>query len=1514
MKKIFLLSSNITRRLGKYGLCVKSCLVCMFLILGGFVGNIQAAETWGGSGSASTAFGGSGTESAPYLIYAQNLNYLVQQVNAGTTYAGKYFRLEVDINLNNLEWIPIGIETKPFRGVFDGNGKIISNLSTSISTYSGFFGLLGTNAVVKNLTLSKGNISGSHTSNSYIGSIAGYAETSTDISRCVSSVDITRTGNYEYVGGIVGYTKGSVSLCLNAGVINSGNRAGGIAGQGENANISQCVNNGAVTAKSSVGGIVGYAYLSINVSGCVNGGKINGNSLSVGYAGGIVGEMNAAGAQIGSSYNYAEVTGSSPNKGGISGDIKTTNNFSSFCYFLQDAEINQGLNAVGTSASVANVAPLTADMFYSSAQKFTGAEWQYLADDASRPYPVGINTLTGVATAKYSSSKPIIVLAGISARFSASYPTYQDMCQASREGSSIQSILFYNEKGLLSGNTVTLLGLPSIVGTNNYVLLNNSVAAGWAVSVSGQGTSSNPFKISTYEQLAAMALTVRRITNYENQYFQLVDNISLNSGDVLNPIGYNATNCFKGIFDGNNKFIYNININETLESGSSGSGALFGYLGAGGVVKNLHLSGGTSTVTYYYGETHAGTIVGHAAANSTIEKCSSSVDIVRNGSTKSYCGGIVGYSEGNVNLCIYNGSITGTGPNFNAGGIAGSMGSTSSITKCVNNAIITGGNYAGGIVGHGKETSTISFCVNNGNVNGDGSSTYVGGIVGYGESSLALESNYNFAFISATSGRVGGVAGYMGNSTNIGSTCYFLKEGGINGNLDGIAQGNTGLASKAMPLALSGFLLPSNFASTQWNFLDADKKSRPWPSGIEYIPGTVMVCFVDGSTIHKEYDGNTSLPSLNQSIFKIMNASQNTVAANLEVNISTLTGKYSSSSGGKQIPVSVSGFRLGNSGSTAILLNSIVVGKIGEITASVEQVQITDPVASTVKLPIHNSYPFVVNIIPNYATDKTVTWSSSNTEVATVDKNGLVVGLTAGTAVITVTSTNGNKTDSRTVNVSCPVSRVTIDRPTISMAFGDIDTLYATVYPENATNTDYIWSSSNENIVKINPQTGRLEAQSVAGTAIITVSTYDGPHSATCTVTVKSQVSQVKLSRYSFSMKPGGPTESITAQVSSSSGPIINPVIVWSSSNNTVATVDQNGTVTAHKGGVADIIATYNSDQTASCRVEVSQTVSGMVTNSDGSIRLSGKVYIFRTQTASGGKNVVSRPVATLNVVNGEFSFDDLMPGSYYFQAIPSDKNYVPGYYSKISNVSPVIWSMATAIDFSEVLSGAVTINIRLPRIDEVLSGQDVEVTGSVLDNLDKSGSSIKSTMARPVAYATVVLYGKSKAKSYQETPDMSGYVIVKQTQTDGDGNFTLGELPQNWAYMLHVEMAGYVMVSTIEISSDSKAQYTVSCVADVDEQTISAVVSKSASTSARVTEALDVKLYPNPVTDLIHVSLDSDMPYLIRIFNSLGQQLVSTNGNARETIVNVSNLKPGIYFVRIESDGKTGTYKIVKQ
>ncbi|WP_455637446.1 DUF6383 domain-containing protein [Parabacteroides sp.] len=171
----------------------------------------QGSDKWNGSVAAGFA-GGNGDENDPYQISSgAELAYLAQQVNGGSNYSGKYFVLMNDIDLDNQEWTPIGDNYGYFKGIFDGNKKIIKNLTMNRSGTVGLFGIIA-EATIQKLGVIIGSAGIIGTSDA--GGLVGMAQWggTTRIEDCFVSGGSIMSNGGTSAGGIVGYNNSTTLI------------------------------------------------------------------------------------------------------------------------------------------------------------------------------------------------------------------------------------------------------------------------------------------------------------------------------------------------------------------------------------------------------------------------------------------------------------------------------------------------------------------------------------------------------------------------------------------------------------------------------------------------------------------------------------------------------------------------------------------------------------------------------------------------------------------------------------------------------------------------------------------------------------------------------------------------------------------------------------------------------------------------------------------------------------------------------------------------------------------------------------------------------------------------------------------------------------------------------------------------------------------------------------------------------------------------------------------------------
>ena len=240
-------------------------------------------------------------------------------------------------------------------------------------------------------------------------------------------------------------------------------------------------------------------------------------------------------------------------------------------------------------------------------------------------------------------------------------------------------------------------------------------------------------------------------------------------------------------------------------------------------------------------------------------------------------------------------------------------------------------------------------------------------------------------------------------------------------------------------------------------------------------------------------------------------------------------------------------------------------------------------------------------ITPTNATNKTITWSSSNNSIATVNTNGVVKGVKVGIATITAKTSN-NKTETCLIRVNIPPKSISLNKTALSITKGDKANLLVNFNPINTSSKEVNWKSSNTNVVGISNSTttnGQITITAKAnGTATITA-THKYGKTATCKITVnelnkqsavnKKILYHVAVNGITLKQKDCTIAVGTSLQLNASITPTnaTNKTITWSSSNTSIATVDKYGVVKGIKPGMATITAKTLNNKTATCIIRV---------------------------------------------------------------------------------------------------------------------------------------------------------------------------------------------------------------------------------------------------------------------------------------------------------------------------------------
>ena len=240
--------------------------------------------------------GGEATEAYSYdsntktiTIYSgEGLKVAADVANSGDTDIN--IILDNDIDLSDIDWTPIGTESRPYTGNFDGGGHTITGLTVNQTrNYVGLIGCIGSDGTVKNVKLENVNITGD---GYFVGGVAGTNYGT--IENC--SVDGTLTNYVHYLGGVVGNNYGSIIGCSSSGTITgTGPNVGGIGGQSVGGTIMACYSVANIKGRSSSGGVLGQTNRETVVIACYHAkGNVTGEQSPM--IGGVIG------------WNYGKVT------------------------------------------------------------------------------------------------------------------------------------------------------------------------------------------------------------------------------------------------------------------------------------------------------------------------------------------------------------------------------------------------------------------------------------------------------------------------------------------------------------------------------------------------------------------------------------------------------------------------------------------------------------------------------------------------------------------------------------------------------------------------------------------------------------------------------------------------------------------------------------------------------------------------------------------------------------------------------------------------------------------------------------------------------------------------------------------------------------------------------------------------------------------------------------------------------------------------------------------------------
>lgn len=229
-------------------------------------------------------------------------------------------------------------------------------------------------------------------------------------------------------------------------------------------------------------------------------------------------------------------------------------------------------------------------------------------------------------------------------------------------------------------------------------------------------------------------------------------------------------------------------------------------------------------------------------------------------------------------------------------------------------------------------------------------------------------------------------------------------------------------------------------------------------------------------------------------------------------------------------------------------------------------------------------------IFPENASDKSLKWGSSDVSVATVDAYGNVKAEGNGEATVFVSSSDGGFTAYCNVKVGTPVTGISLDPREFTLeTIGSSFTIKPVISPEDASDLGVVWESADTKVVSV-ASDGTVTAIG-PGTTTVKAITNDGSFTSNCVVSVKSPAQHVSLDKTSLKLLEGE-SGKLTATVYPLNS--TQKTLTWVSDHPDVASVDNEGNVTARKAGTATVTVKVAENVTAVCKVTVISRVTGI--------------------------------------------------------------------------------------------------------------------------------------------------------------------------------------------------------------------------------------------------------------------------------------------------------------------------------
>ena len=861
---------------------------------------------------------------------------------------------------------------------------------------------------------------------------------------------------------------------------------------------------------------------------------------------------------------------------------------------------------------------------------------------------------------------------------------------------------FSNNANLKINNESSLAVAGGIIGKNNSVYSVNITDSTNTGNVSASSSSSSSYSGGFVGNNDNGAITISNSTNTGN-----VSDSNSSSGYSGGFVGYNSgiltiTDCtntgnvsslgggtYSGGFIGYN---FNPNYGTITITDCTNTGNVSSVFNSGGFVGYnsgiLTITDCTNTgnVSSLGGGTYSGGFIGYNFnpnyGTITITDCTNTGNV----SSVFNSGGFIGYNYNRGTTTITDCTNAGNVLSSFSGGGGGFVGnnsvSTLTITDCTNAGNVSGCAYSGGFVGENDGTLTITDCTNTGNVSFSNSGLYSGGFVGanYGNGTLTISNSSNTGNVSASSSYSGGFVGSNNGDLMKTDNCYCLTGSvGENGNYN-------------------GYMLTPEQMRNQNSFNDFDFENV-WTmnsfinEGYPYLKNTennlqLNICskvVKKGDTLQlKAYRNGIEVKNITWSVTY---GSPNTsitkygLVRTLNIGLATITAVDSN----------------GNKANC----NINVVEGIGKISFGITEVNLKK--GETVR------YNPIISPTPNNYI-KLTNWTSSNSSVATVDSTGNVTANSVGKTTISVSSESGFTT-SYTLNVISPATYMYFEEPNVTLVKGQSKKLNLIVKPDDCTDT--ITYNSSDSDLSVDSNGVITASERYTGTYTITAESSSGA-TATCQVKVINPPVIATGLELNYTEKTMLVGEVLILKGTFTPVDATDKTLTWKSSNENVATVSQNGSVTAKSGGKVTITATTSNGIVAGCVISIIDPAS------DKQFTLTAQ-----SRTAAVG-SYVDIPLivgkASLSYLSAEFTYDTTKLQFFSVCDVAFDN-----FKSSMAKEGKIrlVCSDDTAVEPGKVATLRFKVLAQDPCVTDVkitsISGNDADLNDIVLTTVDSS-------------------------------------------------------------------------------------------------------------------------------------------------------------------------------------------------